>query len=445
MEIPITKITVSSMNPRKHFDSDELKELQASIEQYGILEPLIVRSVNSHYELVAGERRLRAATAAGLKKVPVVVRALTDSEVHEIMLIENLQRSQLAPLEEAQSIQVLLQDGITQEDLARKLGKSQAWVANRLRLLAAPEELKGLLISREITPKHVLAVLPYAEYPVMEQIVKELREKLNEDKACSVTEFQEIIEDEITRSYDNDFTLDIDNFPYAFRDYKAYADMSKCEGCKHIVVFDCCGNDRRYCLNRRCWKDMLNIARNKFDAERAKVLTGAVELDTVNTAVLEWDSYNRIYPEDFDTTVCHSCEKCKPNESDRLVCLDPKCYKKKKTAVTKENNKAARAERDRVWAAVDAWIDSGQLTETRWFLKSLVSVSWSDPTIKGLSKWGKISSSYGQEVDTLLDQLSENDLWPAVVRVLCAQVLERSTVNIEQLKMKIPAAAAFVE
>lgn len=439
-EVQISKIVVSGLNPRKHFDPDELKELQASIEQYGILEPLIVRSINSHYELVAGERRLRAATAAGLRKVPVVIRALTDAEVHEIMLIENLQRSQLAPLEEAQSIQVLLQDGIiTQEDLARKLGKSQAWVANRLRLLAAPEELKDLLISRKITPKHVIAALPYAQYPVMEAIIDGLKGELKEESSCSVTKLQDIIENKVQGHYQNDYVLDLDDFPYNQHHIRPYVDLSKCHGCSHIVEFQTYNDSyHRYCLQRKCWKALLLAAQDKFTAERS---------NTVDTSLLEHGAYTRLYSSDFDTSVCHACEKCKSDTFGKLICLDPKCYTKKKTAAAKESNKAARAERDRVWAAIDAWIDSGQLIETRWVLKSLIVYGPSDPTIKGLSRWGKLKTLYGSDsdVDALLDQLSDEDLWKAVVRIISAHLMSRGPDTIGELQANIPAAAEFLE
>lgn len=124
-EVMIKSIAISGWNPREDFNPEDLNELKASIEEYGILEPLIVRPKGKKkYELVAGERRFRAAGELKLKTVPVVIKELTDSQVHEIMLIENLQRSQLQPLEEARSLEVLLHEDITQEQLAKKLGES---------------------------------------------------------------------------------------------------------------------------------------------------------------------------------------------------------------------------------------------------------------------------------------------------------------------------------
>lgn len=152
--LPIERVAVSGANPRKDFNPEALEDLKASIREHGILEPLIVRPVGpkdcSTYELVAGERRLRAAKDLGLKDVPCIIKVLDDHQARELMIIENLQREDLQPLEVAHALEDLLAGGITQEELAKKLGKSQGWISNSLRLLKAPEDLQKLLISREI-------------------------------------------------------------------------------------------------------------------------------------------------------------------------------------------------------------------------------------------------------------------------------------------------------
>ncbi len=450
-DLKLSDIQVSTWNPRKNFNPEELEELQASIEQYGILEPLIVRPVNSHYELVAGERRYRAAVNIGLENVPVTIREFTDAEVHEIMLIENLQRSSLEPLEEAQSLQVILGQGkVTQGELAAKLGKSQAWVANRLRLLQAPEELKGLLISREITSKHVLAALPYSGYPVFQKITEELQEKIREDKSCSVNEFNEIITDVVTKLYDNDYTFDLDNIPYDYRNYKPYMDFSRCEGCKHIVLATYYNDSQhRYCLNRKCWKDLANTAMNAYEKEREKAVEKLADAsEVVDLSHLNYDEYKRIYDFEIDVAPCHPCDKCRKDEDNRLVCLDPKCYKKKQSARTREKNRAIKSERERVWNAVDTWIGSCQDLDARWMLKCLIFSCNENRVIKALSRWGKLESTnaymHKDDVDNFVSSIPEDEVLPAIVRVLCFDRLEQyDFLSLEILERFVPAAVPF--
>ncbi len=448
-ELKLSDILITSWNPRKNFNEEELAELQASIEQYGILEPLIVRPANNSYELVAGERRYRAAANIGVETVPVVIKDLTDAEVHEIMLIENLQRSSLEPLEEAQSLQVILSQGkVTQGELAARLGKTQPWVANRIRLLQAPEELKAFLISREITSKHVIAALPYSSYPIMKVITAKLQEKLEEDKHCSVTEFQEIIEDEVTRSYNNDLTLNIDDFPYSFRECEPHADRSKCEGCKHIVLFKNYNHqDQRHCLNSRCWKDLINKAQAKYEDERQKAREKMTDSETVDTSQFDYTEYKSIYPSDFDTSVCHPCEKCKKNTSGSLVCLDPKCYRKHQAADTKQHNETIREERKRVWEAVDKWIDQAGSCECvhRFVLDTLILCGWEKPTKEALSRWHKVKDISSKDAAEFYTKITPDDYLAVILRILAAQSMERFINPIDKgfLSQRVPAAVEF--
>lgn len=154
-------------NPRQHFDPEALAELAESVRQHGILEPLVVRpSARGGYELVAGERRLRAALEAGLTAVPVVVRELTDAEADELRLVENLQRQDLNPVEEAEAVRRLLErHGFTQEQLAARLGKSQPWVSNRLRLLELPGEVRDLISRGMLSAAAGRELLRLADHP----------------------------------------------------------------------------------------------------------------------------------------------------------------------------------------------------------------------------------------------------------------------------------------
>jgi ParB/RepB/Spo0J family partition protein len=451
MELSISKITVSDMNPRKSFDESELAELQASVEQYGILEPLIVRKVGSQYQLVAGERRFRAAKAAGFKEVPVVVKALTDTEVHEIMLIENLQRSSLAPLEEAQSLQVILDQGEhNQTELAAKLGKSQSWVANRLRLLSAPDELKDMLISRQISTKHVIAALPYSPYPVFQKIVDELREKFSDDNSCSVSEFNVIINDVVTKLYDNDYTFDLDRPPHQYYNCRQYLDFSKCDGCKHVVLMDYYGDTKhRHCLERECWKHLVSMANDAYMNEREKVIENLTNASViVDSSKLDYDQYTRIYDSQIDIASCNSCDNRRKDADNCLICLDPACYKKKQKAHTRERNKSIKLQSQLVWNAVDAWIGSFNDLDPRWVLTSLIYTFNEGRVIKALSRWGKLAGTnaylHTDEVVKFVSSIPDQQVLEAIARVICADRLgQYDNLSMEILEKFVPAAVPF--
>ena len=138
-KLPISQIKPNKTQPRTRFDDAALEELTDSIREKGVLQPLLVRPKDSGYEIVAGERRWRAAQRAGLEDVPVVIRELSDRETLEIAIIENLQREDLGPLEEARAFQKLIEFGMTQDEAAQSVGKARSTVTNALRLLSLPE------------------------------------------------------------------------------------------------------------------------------------------------------------------------------------------------------------------------------------------------------------------------------------------------------------------
>lgn len=175
-EIMPSLIQVTGHNPRKTFDPAQLEELKESIREHGIIEPLLVRPKgNSRYELVVGERRLRAARELGLEHVPVVVRQLTDGQMLDIMLAENLQRVDLNPIEEAHHLKRVLEVGkLTQTELGRRIGKSQEWVSQRLRLAEAPGVLQDMIISRLITPWSAIEVLYWLNTDHYDAIMHEI-------------------------------------------------------------------------------------------------------------------------------------------------------------------------------------------------------------------------------------------------------------------------------
>jgi ParB family chromosome partitioning protein len=156
----IEEIRPNRFQPREHFEESKLRELADSIKEKGILEPLIVRRVSDGYELVAGERRWRAAQKAGLREVPVLVKEMDDLEALEISLIENLQRDDLNPLEEAGAYKRFVEEfGISQEELGARLGKDRTTVTNTLRLLKLPPEVKDQLLQNRISSGHARAIL----------------------------------------------------------------------------------------------------------------------------------------------------------------------------------------------------------------------------------------------------------------------------------------------
>ena len=160
-EVPVADIVPNPEQPRRHFDADALASLADSVRRHGLLQPLVVRRVAGHYELIAGERRLRAATEAGLETVPVVVREGGGAEERlELAIIENVQRQNLTALEEAEAYRHLIDAyGLTQEDVATRVGKSRPAITNALRLLGLPDAVKARLESGELSAAHARAVL----------------------------------------------------------------------------------------------------------------------------------------------------------------------------------------------------------------------------------------------------------------------------------------------
>ncbi|TYP57412.1 ParB/RepB/Spo0J family partition protein [Thermosediminibacter litoriperuensis] len=159
-EINLNEIRPNEHQPRKAFDDEKLSELAASIREHGILQPVILRKVKNGYEIVAGERRWRAAKMAGIDKIPAVVKELTDAEVMQIALIENLQREDLNPLEEAAAYKRLMEEfGMTQEELAMRIGKSRSQIANIVRLLNLEPEIQRMINEGRLTAGHARALL----------------------------------------------------------------------------------------------------------------------------------------------------------------------------------------------------------------------------------------------------------------------------------------------
>lgn len=159
-EISLNDIMPNRFQPREIFDKSALEELSQSIKEHGVIQPIIVRKVGDKYEIVAGERRYRASLLAGKQTIPAIVKDIDDKETAKIALLENLQRKDLTPIEEARTYQTILKlDNLTQEELAISLGKSQSTIANKLRLLNLAEEVQTALLNGKISERHARSLL----------------------------------------------------------------------------------------------------------------------------------------------------------------------------------------------------------------------------------------------------------------------------------------------
>ncbi len=214
--VNITKVEPNREQPRKNFDEDALLELSESIKQYGLLQPILVQDRKDYYEIIAGERRWRAAKLAGLKQVPVIIKNLTDQEIVEISLIENIQRENLNPIEEAQAYKRLLNEfHLKQDEVAERVSKSRTAVTNSMRLLKLSDDVQRMVIDEMITTGHARALLgvedPAEQYNLaqrifdeklsvreVEKIVKNMGKPVKPKKEKAVDKSMQVIYDDIS-------------------------------------------------------------------------------------------------------------------------------------------------------------------------------------------------------------------------------------------------------
>ena len=199
VEVNVASIHPNPYQPRATFDEESIAELAQSIQQVGLLQPLLVRKVDDGYELVAGERRLRAVTSLGMEKVACIVQQDIEDESSAMMaLIENLQREDLHYLEEAQCYQKLLETyGLTQEELANRLGKSQSSIANKLRLLKLSDEVKAAMTEKRLSERHARVLLKLTDDKQRLDAVEKIAEK-----GLSVKETEQMVEKTLNKAYD---------------------------------------------------------------------------------------------------------------------------------------------------------------------------------------------------------------------------------------------------
>lgn len=176
-QIDINKIVANENQPRKVFDDEKIEELATSIKENGLIQPIIVRKYNRGYQIIAGERRFRACKLAGLKTVPCVIKDIDDKQVDTFAIIENIQREDLSPIEEAKAYKTLIDTyKMNQTELANKVGKKQSTIANKLRLLKLSDDVKYALKAKQITERHARAMLSL-DKEAQQQILKEVLKK----------------------------------------------------------------------------------------------------------------------------------------------------------------------------------------------------------------------------------------------------------------------------
>ncbi|PHA00449.1 nucleoid occlusion protein [Bacillus pseudomycoides] len=178
-QISLSKIVPNRYQPRTIFDDARIEELALTIHTHGLIQPIVVRQYEEEkYEIIAGERRFRAATKLGWETVPAIVKNLNDTETASVALIENLQREELTAIEEAAAYQKLIElHNLTQEALAQRLGKGQSTIANKLRLLKLPEDVKQALLEKSITERHARALIPLKNEELQLKVLQEIIEK----------------------------------------------------------------------------------------------------------------------------------------------------------------------------------------------------------------------------------------------------------------------------
>lgn len=185
-EIDINSIDPGPMQPRTRFDEQALGQLAESIKSHGIVQPVLVRPRGARYELVAGERRWRAAKLAGLEKIPAVIREVADDDLLEIALVENLQREDLNPIEEAQAYRKLIETvGLTQESLAERVGRDRSYITNYLRLLKLPDDIQDLVKEKRLSTGHARTILGLSHVDLQRRVARQI---ISNDLSVRATE-----------------------------------------------------------------------------------------------------------------------------------------------------------------------------------------------------------------------------------------------------------------
>lgn len=213
--VKITKIEPNREQPRKHFDEDALQELADSIKQYGLLQPILVQDRKDYYEIIAGERRWRASKLAGLKEVPVIIKNYTEQEVMEISLIENIQREDLNPIEEALAYKRLLEEfNLKQDEVAERVSKSRTTITNSMRLLKLCDAVQQMVVDDKLTTGHARALISIEDEEQQKQIAEQIF-----DENLSVREVEKLVKSVLNPTQKNPAKEEIPkNIQYIYED-----------------------------------------------------------------------------------------------------------------------------------------------------------------------------------------------------------------------------------
>ena len=209
LNVPIEDIIPNRFQPRLNFDDAALKELADSIKEHGIIQPLVLRRLNDKYEIIAGERRYKAAKLAGLTSVPAVISEMDDKKSAEVAIVENIQRRDLSSIEEAKSYKALLDKGyLTQEELAKKMGLSQSAISNKLRLLTLSENVQNALMEGKISERHARSLLQLDDAEEQDKWLKVIIEE-----RITVKELDSRLKKEMNKEENNNEKKEIDEIP----------------------------------------------------------------------------------------------------------------------------------------------------------------------------------------------------------------------------------------
>jgi len=214
-EVELTRIIAGVYQPRQNFNDAEIEELADSIREKGVIQPIILRKVDdeNNYEIIAGERRFRASQLLGLKTIPAIIKKLNNHEALELALIENIQRSDLSPIEEALGYKKLMNEfSYTQDEISKKLGKSRSHIANLLRLLSLPEKVQNMLNMKQISMGHARAIInsqnpeELAERIIADSLnVRNVEDLIRDEKVRKIEKFSSLVKQETTKFVNSDY------------------------------------------------------------------------------------------------------------------------------------------------------------------------------------------------------------------------------------------------
>lgn len=469
------EIEVTGLNPRKDFDAEGLQRLAADIAQHGIIEPLVV---TEDHRLIAGERRLRAAKLLGLKEVPVVVKKISDKEIQEYMLLENLQRKDLNVVEEAAGVYSLLNVmGMTQEDLAKHLGRSQSWISTRARIWELDEPLKEMGAKGHAGAEVLTEFLPFRGYPIMGPIIEGVLARLKDKDetlggVIRLATVKETIDDVLENVEDKVLRLNRKEYEIGFEMMEGFNNKG-CKKCPHVLKwvgeYDDAKHPVLYCLKEECFKPRLEDAEAKMKAKEAasakKIHRGASTRDvpSYDYRPLTKQPGDWRDPE-FDRTECKDCDDSKmvkEGKKNVRVCSKTGCWERKQNAAKKAIQAHHEALEKLVIKNVDQVLDEDELTEKQLRFMLGAAAAECGSATGALKAWIKKIPSDNMRL--VADSVPKKDLWKALAKVLIEneakhitwgrsseQVLEFMEKYLPELlegapQMKLAGAAAVPE